>query len=150
MFRKILYPTDFSDCAKEALDYVKKLREAGTEEVVILHVIHEYGFDHLTEVAKKINLDPESFKKDIIDSLFVKQEEKAQKLFEEIESEGLKATIRIEFGKPADKILEVSDEEDVSLIVMGSHGEGKVEEFFLGSVTEKVHRHAKVPVLAIR
>jgi len=39
MFRKILYPTDFSKDAEKALEYVKKLKEAGTEEVVILHVI---------------------------------------------------------------------------------------------------------------
>ena len=39
MFRKILYPTDFSKDAEKALEYVKKLKETGTEEVVILHVI---------------------------------------------------------------------------------------------------------------
>jgi hypothetical protein len=41
LFRKILYPTDFSDCAAKAQDYVKKLKDAGTEEVV--HVIEDRG-----------------------------------------------------------------------------------------------------------
>lgn len=41
MFKKILYPTDFSDVAAKALDYIKQLREAGSQEVVILHVINQ-------------------------------------------------------------------------------------------------------------
>jgi len=39
MFRKILYPTDFSKDAERGLEYVKKLKEVGAEEVVIMHVI---------------------------------------------------------------------------------------------------------------
>jgi nucleotide-binding universal stress UspA family protein len=41
MFSKILYPTDFSDVAKRALDYIKKLKASGSEEVSVLHVIEE-------------------------------------------------------------------------------------------------------------
>jgi len=39
MFEKILYPTDFSDVSKKALDYIEQLKEAGTKEVIVLHVI---------------------------------------------------------------------------------------------------------------
>ena len=39
MFEKILYPTDFSDVSKKALQYCKKLKEAGTKEVIVVHVI---------------------------------------------------------------------------------------------------------------
>jgi nucleotide-binding universal stress UspA family protein len=41
MFKKILYPTDFSDPSKKALDYVKQLKESGAEEVIVLHVIED-------------------------------------------------------------------------------------------------------------
>ena len=41
MFDKILFPTDFSDVAAKALQYVKQLRAAGGREVVILHVIDQ-------------------------------------------------------------------------------------------------------------
>ena len=41
MFTRILYPTDFSDCSEKALEYVKKLKEAGTREVIVFHVIDE-------------------------------------------------------------------------------------------------------------
>jgi nucleotide-binding universal stress UspA family protein len=43
MFRKILYPADFSDCAVKVLEYVKKLKEAGTAEVVVAHVMDVRG-----------------------------------------------------------------------------------------------------------
>ncbi len=41
MFRKILYPTDFSDVSKNALNYLKQLKESGAEEILVLHVIDE-------------------------------------------------------------------------------------------------------------
>ena len=39
MFSKILYPTDFSEPSKKAVKYVKKLKEAGTKEAIVLYVI---------------------------------------------------------------------------------------------------------------
>jgi len=40
MFKKILYPTDFSDVSKKAIDYIKQLRESGSETVIVFHVIN--------------------------------------------------------------------------------------------------------------
>ena len=45
MFKKILYPTDFSDASKKALDYIKQLKQAGIKEVIVLHVIDEREID---------------------------------------------------------------------------------------------------------
>ena len=55
MFRKILYPTDFSDVSYKALDYVKQLKDVGTEEVVVLHVIDTRSFS-IPEIYAKIEL----------------------------------------------------------------------------------------------
>lgn len=66
MFRKILYPTDFSDSARSALDYVMKLKEAGAEEVILQHVYDERDIDvhwqiesyiHETEPVEKVKHD---------------------------------------------------------------------------------------------
>lgn len=150
MFRKILYPTDFSDGAKKALEYVKKLKEAETEEVIILHVIHEYGLDSVMEGCVWAGLDPEECREDVLGDIIKKEEEGAKEILEDIEKNRLKGKIIVEIGKPAQKIAEVAEKENVSLIVMGAHGKEKLEEMLLGSVTEKVIRHAKVPVLVIR
>ena len=50
MFEKILYPTDFSDVAEKALTYIKRLKDSGAREVVVLHVIDERGFDAIRRV----------------------------------------------------------------------------------------------------
>jgi nucleotide-binding universal stress UspA family protein len=63
---------------------------------------------------------------------------------------GLRASVRIEKGIPFKEILRVENEEDISLIVIGSHGKSNVEEMLLGSVSEKVIRKAKSPVFVVK
>ena len=62
---------------------------------------------------------------------------------------GLEAESVILKGNPAEKILDFADEHDIDLIVVGSLGKSGIERFALGSVSEKVVRHAKVPVLVV-
>lgn len=53
-------------------------------------------------------------------------------------------------GKPAEQILREVDETNPDLVVLGSRGKGAVARFFLGSVAERVARHAAGPVLVAR
>ena len=48
------------------------------------------------------------------------------------------------------EISRVEKEEDVSVIVIGSHGKTNLEEMFLGFVSEKVGRRCKKPILTIK
>ena len=48
------------------------------------------------------------------------------------------------------EILRVDKEEEVSLLVIGSHGKSNLDEIFLGSVSEKVARKCKSPVLIVK
>ena len=52
-------------------------------------------------------------------------------------------------GSPAAEILQAAERHDVELIVLGSHGKGQLHYTFLGSVAEKVVRHADRPVLVV-
>ena len=70
-------------------------------------------------------------------------EEKAKFAGLEVESTILK-------GDPADRILDFADEHNVDMIVVGSLGKSGIERFVLGSVSEKVVRYAKVPVLVVK
>ena len=78
MFEKILYPTDFSDVAVKALDYIKQLREAGSQEVVILHVINQRTIDGLMR---------HSISEDNIEAWRKKAKEVAQESLTEIKEE---------------------------------------------------------------
>jgi nucleotide-binding universal stress UspA family protein len=143
MFAKILYPTDFSDVSKKALAYLKRLKDAGAKEIVILHVIDERKIE-----AIALYCTSGSF-------VFIeKMEEEARKEVLAIEGElkkcGFEAKVRIETGIPLREILRVEEEEKVSLIVIGSHGKTNIKEMLMGSVSEKVVRRAKNPVLVIK
>ncbi len=56
----------------------------------------------------------------------------------------------IESGNPHEVILDYADENDIEMIVMGTHGRTGVDRYLIGSVTEKVVRLAEVPVVSVR
>jgi len=144
MFEKILYPTDFSDVATKALEYIKNLKGSGTREIVVLHVMDERGMDSIHRF-----LGDDEFK-----SLKKTRREETKKLLEGVAKQlteaGLKVKVRVETGMPIREILKVEAEEDVSAVVIGSHGMSNLREIFLGSVSEKVIRKSKNPVLVIK
>jgi nucleotide-binding universal stress UspA family protein len=143
MFRKILYPTDFSAGSEKAVDYLIRLKEAGTEEVIVLHVIDTRNL-HIPEIYGIAQLSALGEKQ------AAEARRRARKLAKKLEGYGIKTTIRIEKGVPLQEILQVEAEEDVSLIVIGSHGINNVKEMLLGSVAEKVIRKARRPVLVVK
>jgi nucleotide-binding universal stress UspA family protein len=143
MFEKILYPTDFSEAARKALPYISGLKGAGTEEVIILYVIDERGIDTFRNSTA-------------IDALVVEREweglalNEISSLVEELKGQGFDVTSKIDKGIPFREILRVAEEENVSLIIMGSHGKSDIVEMLLGSVTDAVVRKAQKPVLVVR
>jgi nucleotide-binding universal stress UspA family protein len=56
----------------------------------------------------------------------------------------------IERGDPYSKILELADKEDVSVIILGSHGRSNLSKVLLGSVSAHIISHARQPVLVIK
>lgn len=60
-----------------------------------------------------------------------------------------KITLKTLEGHPAERILQKVEEENIDLIVMGASGKHAIERFLLGSVTEKIVRYAKCPVLTV-
>lgn len=145
MFTKILYPTDFSEIADKALDYIKQLKEAGSQEVVILHVINQRIVDGLMRHAT-------------LDSDIVKWRKKAQEVAEEalaemrrdLEAAGFKVSCVVKTGFPWREILALEEVEAPSVIVIGSHGRTNIGEVFLGSVSDRVIRKCKRPVLVVK
>lgn len=145
MFEKILYPTDFSDVSKKALHYIKKLKEAGTSKVIVLHVIDEREIADLSHHAAR-HFDVEEVEK--------ARHEHAKREIKAIEGQlrksGFDVKTRIEKGIPFREILRVEEQEKVSVTVLGSHGKSLVKEMLLGSVSEKVIRKSSKPVLVVR
>ena len=143
MFKKILYPTDFSDVSKKALSYLIQLKDAGTKEIVVLHVIDEKGIDAISRYAAG-SAEP------MIREIIEEAREEGKKIEKKLMQSGFIVKIRIEIGIPLKEILKVEEEEKVSVIVIGSHGKTNLEEMLLGSVSEKVIRKSKSPVLVVK
>lgn len=132
-FKKVLLALDFSEVSKKALKYTKGLKKAGVDEIVILHVVDSKRMEtekekvELFELAKK---ETDAAEKELIRSKF-----KAKSIYK--------------IGDPLQEILNLAEAENVSLIVMGSHGKGKVKEWLAGSVSLSVVRTANRPALLV-
>jgi len=143
MFEKILYPTDFSDVAKNALDFIKTLENADKKEVIVLHVMDASLMDFSSRYAPELFVTiEEKIKENITKDL--------HRIEMSLVEKGFTVRIRLERGVPFREILRVEEEEGVSVIVIGSHGVSNVKEMLLGSVSEKVVRKATKPVLVIK
>ena len=153
MFRKILYPTDFSQHAARALEYARKLREAGSEEVVVLHVIDKAVVEAYEEAFAWAGKDVEVKTRKLDERLMEKARVQMKDAVDELERSGFEVKMMVRIGTPWEEILKVAESEDVNLIVIGSHGCGRLGcelEKLIGSTVENVVRHAKKPVLVVR
>jgi nucleotide-binding universal stress UspA family protein len=148
-----LYPTDFSDTAGKSLQYLKALRKAGARQVVLLNVIHQRIIDSLETIHKAIYFQDGRFEEDSEAAIQKLEEERRKKmapLVTELQAAGFEVKPRIEKGHPVTEILKVEQDENVSAIVMGSHGRNDIVEALIGTVSEKVVRRSKTPVLLIK
>ncbi|MEM3386870.1 MAG: universal stress protein [Nitrososphaerales archaeon] len=139
MFRKILVAVDGSTFAEHAVEYAAMLAKKFGSELVLIHAI----------------LNPMYTYEGIVLSPPLEQLEKAgQEVLNRnvalAEKIGVQAKTRLVVGHPADEISKVANEEDFDLLVVGSRGLSSVKAFLLGSVSEKLSRLAKCPVLIVK
>lgn len=135
-FKRVLHPTDFSECADVAFQVVKRLKAAGTEEVIVLHVQDERVMKR--RPAKQVA------EFDLHDTGRLETLCKALRLF------GLQARPMLRHGIPFREALKAAEEVDAGLIVLGSHGRSAVREMLAGSTFENVVRLSRQPVLVVR
>ncbi len=131
--RRVLFPTDLSEYAEEALPHAVRLAEVFDAELHLLHVL----VLHAATAAETIQEFP--------------GESDARAALEGAASgagERVKHAVRRGIAA-APTILTYADENDIDVIVMGSHGRRGLRRFFLGSVAEEVVRAGDWPVLIV-
>jgi nucleotide-binding universal stress UspA family protein len=67
-----------------------------------------------------------------------------------VDGAGVRTEIVLRAGRPAEEILDTADEGHFDLIVVGHRGLSRAQRFLMGSVSERVVRHASRPVLVVR
>ena len=132
----VLHPTDFSRHAEEAFAHVRQLVSLGARRVTLLHVQEQsYLGGHLADRLEEFNR---------IDR------ERLEALAARLASlGGPQVDIRLRYGSPTQEILAECAAGEPSVVVMGTHGRGFVNELFMGSVSHNVARHSRAPVLLI-
>ena len=135
--KKILFPTDFSTAADAGLPEATALARERGAVLVILHVQEPpaaYGEGVLYYGVS----EPDT--------------EAVMKMLQEIVPPGQDAKYehRLVMGDPAREIVRVARQENVDMIVMGTHGRSGLSRLIMGSVAESVMRHAPCPVLTYR
>ncbi|MCD0468452.1 universal stress protein [Flavobacterium sp. JAS] len=140
--KRILVPTDFSEHAEDALKVAAKIAKKNDSEIIILHML-ELPHQMNDAVLGGTSI-PETM-------LFMK---KANEMLDEISSrpylEGIQVTEIVKMDKPIHGITQISKDNEIDLIIMGSHGSSGIEELLIGSNTEKVVRNSNIPVLVIK
>ncbi|HSK04246.1 MAG TPA: universal stress protein [Kofleriaceae bacterium] len=140
-FTHALVPVDFSDGARHAIDRAAELVRPGGAGITLLHII-EAPVSYSGELP-----DPE-----LLRELDRRGAESLERTATELRSRvTVPVTARSRVGWPGAEILAALDHDPtIDLIVMGSHGRTGIKRVLLGSVAEKVVRHARCPVLVAR
>ncbi len=139
MFERILIPTDGSEYTKAAIDRGLRLAEALGSRVTALYVVDQTSFVNFPMDSTIVN----------VYSLLEKEGEEALEYVRKQGDElGVEINTVMEEGSPVRKIVDASKTHD--LIVMGTLGRTGLSKLLLGSVAERVLRHASCPVLVVR
>jgi nucleotide-binding universal stress UspA family protein len=143
-FKKILYPTDFSESSLEALKYAVSFARDFKARLVLLHVVNEQIFSEglsLPRVAAPEALEQE---------LASEAERQLKAILPAGERAGLDSEMVILRGMPFLEIVRYAKDNDVDLIVIGTHGRSGLEHVIFGSTAERVVRKAPCPVLTVQ
>ena len=134
---KILFPTDFSESSDAAMRYATVLaRDTGAE--LIIAYVHEPAAAYAAG--------------DMVVDVGMAAEDRLLEQLETVTPADLDVPHRYQLmhGDPIGEIVRLADEEQVDMIVMGTHGRTGLTRLLMGSVAEAVVRRANCPVLTVK
>ncbi len=140
--KKILIPTDFSYCAKYALDAAAKLAEQYKAELFIFHHLSNLPSDWNNMMDLERNLQ-KGLQQEVHNTEVLLSDLKSKYSY-------LKVETGYAGGRFAKSLQLVVEQEDIDLIVMGSHGASGKKEWFIGSNAQKIVHKVHCPVLVIK
>jgi len=136
--KKILVPTDFSNAAKNALEYAIGIAKTFQSEIILLNA---YSMPHSGSTV-------------MIDVSDVLKGDSVQKLKEEVDRtkdiiDGVSIHTASYNGATANTIANVANNEKVDLIIMGTTGATGLKEVFMGSNTADLIKQTAIPIIAV-
>ena len=141
MFKQILVPLDGSTRAQQALPIAARLARASSGTVTLVQVVSPPS--EFMEVVGEIVL-PE-----VLDENVPAANEYLEEVAQTSSLEGVHTATRVVIGHPAKGIIAAAQADNVDLVVLCSHGYTGFMRWSMGSIAEKVARHAPSPVLIL-
>uniref|UniRef100_H2YBT1 UspA domain-containing protein n=1 Tax=Ciona savignyi TaxID=51511 RepID=H2YBT1_CIOSA len=146
---KVLIAVDNSECAEKAFDwYFEKIHKPGNE-IVVGHS------DESAKIPSHVFLAGEvAYHIDVLNAEAAKLKKKRQDLSHKYKTKiekytdiNYKLVFEVNDHYPGESIVKMAEEENCDVIITGSRGLGAVRRTILGSVSDYVLHHAKIPVL---
>jgi nucleotide-binding universal stress UspA family protein len=154
--KKILYATDLSENARYAFGYAMSLANRYGAGITILHVLEDVSPFADSLVINVIGEQKwgelrNANEQKVIDTI----KERLANFCEEVsrdlpECPFITDEIIVKVGNPSEEILKQVGKRDFDMVVMGAHGQGFIEDAIMGSVSRRLVRRCKKPVLVIR
>ena len=133
----ILVPTDFSDNARNALNYAAQLAQKMNASIVLLHA---YMLPTPVSEVPYMMVNVEEIQKE--------NEEMARQATEKLQAQGIRASYLVRLGFPSDEIELVTEDQPVDLVVMGMRGKGTLEKW-MGSTTTSAIKKIDTPIIVV-
>lgn len=147
MFERILIATDGSKHSLAAAKLGIGLAKLCGGKVTAVHIVDT---SKMIIPIDEISLDVDVELINAIKNRLYNEGSTALQQVEDLAKEaGVPIEKKIIEGYPADAILKLAEEASANIIVIGSIGKTGIEKFLVGSVTEKVVRNSRVPVLIV-
>ena len=142
--KRILVPTDFSDNSERAVRYAAELAEKFQSEVVLLHVVQDLALILPDAVMPIPVATPD------LNDMIASAKTGLANLVASLNLAHLNPKAEVRVGSPASEIVSVASDLKADLLCISTHGRTGLAHFLLGSVAEKIVRHALCPVLTVR
>lgn len=140
--KRILIPIDFSKTSLRAIRHGAFLAKRTKGELILLHV--QKKNDLMDVILPAINIKNPTVITDFI------QEKLAQLAADTRKEYGIRVTPIVSLGHVTSEIVDIADENEVGLIVMGTQGSDSANDVFLGSNAYRVLTKSEMPVLTVR
>lgn len=154
--KKILYTSDLSENARYAFSYAASLANRYDAGITILHVLEDISPTADSLVVSIIGKEKwnelrGNNEKEVLDTI----KSRLTSFCEDVQAElpscpFITDKIKVTIGQPVDEILQEVENNEYDMVVMGAHGHGALADALMGSVSRRVVRRCKKPVLLVR
>ncbi len=141
--KNILFPTDLSECAERAFQHAAFLAHWHDANLHVLNVVGRHMYDY-ANMREHFPMSDAT-----LSDLLAVENGKSESGMPTLDALSIQQT-QLEKASASEAILSFVDQQDIDLVVMGTHGRRGANRLLIGSVAEEVVRSASCPVLTIR